>query len=108
MKYKSTIADVINSLVTARKSKKLNQSELGRRLRMPQSYVSRLESSQLDIRLSSLIGLARYLNLEIMLIPTALVPTVKSLISSGPAEKSDSPLYSLDDDDFGAGEFHEG
>jgi transcriptional regulator with XRE-family HTH domain len=98
MKHSDLIHEVIDSLVLARKSKSLSQSELGRRLGVPQSYISRLEGGRSDIRLSSLIELARFLGLEVLLVPKALAPTVISLTGSQNRSNANVPLYSLDDD----------
>lgn len=96
MKHKS-IGDVIATIIDARKSKQLSQSEVGRRLGLPQSYISRLESGRLDVRLTSLIDIARFLELELMLIPSSMVPTIQSLTGGGLAIEADGPLYTLDD-----------
>jgi len=92
-----SITAVIQSLVTARKAKKCTQTEMARQLGLPQSYISRLESGQLDLRLSSLIELARFLNLEVMLIPQNLVPTVEILTGSKETATANSPIYQLSD-----------
>lgn len=63
----------------AREAKGLTQSDLGRRIGQPQSAISRIERGG-DIRLSTLLELARVLELEPLLVPKHLVPAVQSLV----------------------------
>lgn len=93
----SSINGIVESLVAARKSKGLSQSEMARRLDVPQSYISRLESGKLDMRLSSLIDIARYLNLEIMLVAEPMATTVQALIGQQTMNRPTKPLYTLED-----------
>lgn len=98
MKYNS-FKDLIDSIIEARKAKNLTQTELGKRLGLPQSYISKLESGRLDVRLNNIIEIARYLNLELFFVPTQLAPTVRSIVGSGKTA-SEGPLYRLDDDEL--------
>ncbi len=63
----------------AREEKGFTQAELGVRLGQPQSSVSRVERGG-DVRLSTLLEIARTLELEPMLIPKSLVPAVRALV----------------------------
>lgn len=49
---------------------------------MPQSHISKIESGSADIRLSSLIELARALDLEVKLVPRKALPAVDSVVRS--------------------------
>src|ERR1700677_4180161 len=102
MKHNS-IDGIVKSLVEARKGKGLSQTEMARRLDVPQSYISRLESGKLDMRLSSLIEIARYLNLEVVLVPDMMAPTVQALIGPQSANRATEPIYTLDDLDVEGG-----
>ena len=109
------IEHMTTALKEARKAKGLNQTELGRRVGLPQSHISKIERGQIDIKLSSLIELARALDLELTLVPRKLVPAVKSIIRNAVTHEISPPLsslqltghspnirrsaYSLDDDD---------
>jgi HTH-type transcriptional regulator/antitoxin HipB len=83
----------------AREAKQLTQSELGRLVGQPQSSISRIERGG-DLRLSTLLEMARILDLEPMFVPKRLVPAVQALIqyaadpdpSHRPAESQSSPL----------------
>ena len=46
---------------------------------MPQSHISKIESGQVDVRASSLIEIARAVDLELKLVPRSLVPTIEAL-----------------------------
>ena len=63
----------------ARESKGLTQADLGSRIGQPQSAVSRIERGG-DLRVSTLLEMARVLELEPMLIPKHLVPAVQALV----------------------------
>lgn len=66
-------------LKQARESKGLSQRELGARIAVPQSHISKIESGTVDLKASSLIEFARALDLEVMLVPRSLVPAVEAL-----------------------------
>jgi transcriptional regulator with XRE-family HTH domain len=66
-------------LRAARERVGLTQRELGHRVGLPQSHVSKIESSAVDLQLSSLIEIARALDLELTLIPRTLLPAVRAL-----------------------------
>jgi hypothetical protein len=51
------------------------------------------------MRLSSLIEIARYLNLEVVLVPDMMAPTVQALIAPQSANRATEPMYTLDDID---------
>ncbi len=63
----------------ARESKGLTQSDLGSRIGQPQSAVSRIERGG-DLRVSTLLELARVLEMEPVLVPKHLVPAVHALL----------------------------
>jgi HTH-type transcriptional regulator / antitoxin HipB len=73
----------------AREEKGLTQAELGIRLGQPQSSVSRVERGG-DVRLSTVLEIARTLELEPMLIPKRLVPAVRALIQHTGGQERDS------------------
>ncbi len=75
----SSIQDQIRK---AREEKGLTQAELGLRLGQPQSSVSRVERGG-DVRLSTVLEIARTLELEPILIPKLFVPAVLALIQRG-------------------------
>jgi len=69
-------------LRNARENKGLSQRDLGAVSGVPQSHISKIEKGAVDLRLSSLIELARALDLELVLVPRPAVPAVQSIVRS--------------------------
>ena len=86
----NVIEGLAEGLKQARESKGLSQRELGARIAVPQSHISRIESGAVDLKASSLIEFARALDLEVMLVPRSLVPAVEAM-SRTPQERPDQP-----------------
>jgi transcriptional regulator with XRE-family HTH domain len=78
------VEHIISALKAARQEKGLSQRELSQKAGVPQSHISKIENGAVDLQLSSLIELARVLDLEIMSIPRRLVPAVQVVVSSEP------------------------
>ncbi len=66
-------------LAAARERLGLSQSELARRLRVSGANLSRIEHGS-DLRVSTLLEIARALQLEPMLVPKEQVPSVRALL----------------------------
>ena len=96
-----SIEEIIRTLKMARKKKGLSQRALGIKIGIPQSHLSKIEAGQVDIQLSSLIQLARTLDLELMLVPKKLVSAVNAIqMGAGAASQDGSiPAYQLDDEE---------
>jgi transcriptional regulator with XRE-family HTH domain len=73
---------IVASLKKARENKKLSQRELSKRSGVPQSHISKIETSGVDLRLSSLAALAHALDLELALVPRKAAPAVRSIARS--------------------------
>ncbi|MGG4604095.1 helix-turn-helix domain-containing protein [Paenalcaligenes sp. Me131] len=73
------LAHFADRLREARIAKNVSQRELSKLAGVPQSHISKIESNQVDLRLSSLIALANALDLEVALIPRKAMPAVQSL-----------------------------
>ena len=73
---------VLKILKEARARKGLSQRELSAKSGVPQSHISKIERGGVDLRVSSLIALARVLDLELELVPKKTVPAVKSIVRS--------------------------
>ncbi|TBR41962.1 XRE family transcriptional regulator [Marinomonas agarivorans] len=98
---------IVESLRESRIRKGLSQRELSARSGVPQSHISKIESGGVDLRISSLIALARVLDLELFVAPKKSVPAIKSIIRSSKDRTSTgshnedeqrSPAYRLDGD----------
>ena len=89
------MAYIQDQLRRGREAKGLTQAEFGGRLGQPQSSVSRVERGG-DLRVSTLLEMARILDVEPMLIPKHLVPAVHALIEHRvEAGRRDAPSSSL-------------
>ena len=71
---------ILKSLKRARKAKGLSQRELSAKSGVPQSHISKIENGAVDLRVSSLVALARTLDLELELVPRKIVPAVQSIV----------------------------
>lgn len=69
-------------LRAAREAKGLSQRELSARARVPQAHISKIENGAVDLRVSSLVSLARALDLELTLVPRKALSAVQSIVRS--------------------------
>ena len=96
-----SIQPLTDALRAAREKKTLSQRTFSAMLGIAQGRLSRIETGATDLRTSSLLELARALDLEVILVPRQLVPAVKSLIdqTANPMEKytAPRPAYRLDE-----------
>ena len=76
---------IASTLRFAREARGLSQRELSAKSGVPQGHISKIENGAVDLRVSSLVALARTLDLEPMLVPSKSVPAVQSIASSVPA-----------------------
>jgi transcriptional regulator with XRE-family HTH domain len=74
------IADIAVSIRQARKDKGLTQRELGKRVGLPQSHISKIESGAVDVQLSSLVEITRALDLEVKLVPRKALPAIEGTV----------------------------
>lgn len=76
---------IASTLHIAREARGLSQRELSAKSGVPQGHISKIENGVVDLRVSSLVALARALDLEPMLVSRKSVPAVQSIASSVPA-----------------------
>lgn len=74
------IEEIAGSVREARIAKALTQKELGQRVGLPQSHISKIEKGTVDLKLSSLVEIARALDLEITLVPRKALPAVEGAV----------------------------
>jgi transcriptional regulator with XRE-family HTH domain len=91
----ASVEDIAHALRKARESKGLTQLALSEKVGLPQSHISKIESGAVDLQASSLIELARALDLELTLVPRAALPAVQAV--SGASEPSDRRIDRLID-----------
>lgn len=93
---------IIQILHASRVKKGLSQRALSQKVGLPQSHISKIENNNVDLKTSTLIELARVLDLELMLVPRTLVNTVNVIIARPTAATDDTeppPAYRLDEDE---------
>jgi transcriptional regulator with XRE-family HTH domain len=102
---------IIGALKAAREARGLSQRELSAKSGVPQGHISKIENGTVDLRVSSLVALARVLDLELVLVPRKAVPAVELIVRSsaastppgihaiGQQDDGPRPAYSLDEDD---------
>lgn len=73
---------VATTLRNAREAKGLSQRALAKLAGIPQGHISKIENSAVDLRISSLVELARVLDLELTFVPRKNVPAVNSIVRS--------------------------
>jgi transcriptional regulator with XRE-family HTH domain len=78
--------EIVAALRNARELKQLSQRDLSALAGVAQAHISKIENGAVDTRLSSLVELARALDLEVMLVPRKLVPAVEAIVRSGSAQ----------------------
>ena len=74
------IEEIAAGVREARIAKALTQKELGQRVGLPQSHISKIEKGTVDLKLSSLVEIARALDLEITLVPRKALPAVEGAV----------------------------
>lgn len=75
-------SEIIETLRNVRQTKGLSQKELSNRAGIPQSHLSKIESGTVDIQLSSLVQIARALDLELKLVPRKALSAVESIVQT--------------------------
>jgi transcriptional regulator with XRE-family HTH domain len=77
------MSQVIKELESARKAGSLSQEALATQAGLSRMTVQRIESGQIDPRLSTLLEMARVLGLELMTVPAALRPQLEDFVRAG-------------------------
>ena len=76
----SGIDEIAACIRAARQAKAMTQKELGQRVGLPQSHISKIEKGAVDLQLSSLVEIARALGLELKLVPRKALPAVEGVL----------------------------
>lgn len=75
-----TIADIARELKAKRVARNMTQHDVGARVGLPQSHISKIEQGRVDLQLSNLIEIARALDLEVTLVPRTSLSAVESAV----------------------------
>jgi transcriptional regulator with XRE-family HTH domain len=91
-------ADLIRTLIEARRSRGWSQRDLATRTGLPQAHISAIETGKVAPRYGTMLDLVRILGHDLLIVPRALVPAVQALISDGKQTATDDdegerPLY---------------
>lgn len=89
------IDEIATSIRAARQAKALTQKELGQRVGLPQSHISKIEKGAVDLQLSSLVQIARALDLEVKLVPRKALPAVEGAVRAHSASVETSRALNL-------------
>ena len=91
------------ALKKAREDKKLSQRALSQQTGITQAKISKIENATVDMQTTTLIELARALDLEVMLVPRKHVTSVSGVIgefrSSVFKKEGPRPAYRLGEED---------
>ena len=80
------IEEIADNLRAAREARGLSQRELSARSGVPQGHISKIENGTVNLRLSSLVELARALDLELTLVPRKSLPAVQTIVRSATSD----------------------
>ena len=93
-----SVQELAAKLKTARENKGLSQKALGAKIGIPQSHISKMEQGIVDFQVSTLIEMARALDLEPVLVPREFLSAVEAIQQVSRGTKS-IPAYRLDEED---------
>jgi HTH-type transcriptional regulator / antitoxin HipB len=93
---------IVSALAAARHRAGLSQRALADKVGIAQSHLSKIERAAVDPQISSLMEIARVLDLELMLVPKQLVPALQALKRNATPDPQDAgspqiPAYQLDE-----------
>ena len=71
---------IVRTLRNAREARALSQRALSAKAGIPQSHISKIENGAVDLRVSSLVELARVLDLDLVLVPRKAVSAVNAIV----------------------------
>ncbi len=93
-----SVEELAKHIKLGRKKKGLSQRALSAKIGIPQSHISKIENGMVDLQTSSLIEIARTLDLELLLVPRNLLPTIRALQNTSLMQQS-TPAYQLPNED---------
>lgn len=91
------IEDLVAALKQGRIKKGLSQRALSAKTGIPQNHISKIEQGIVDLQATSLVALARALDLELVIVSKQLLSTVEAL-QKGSAPSEQVPAYRLEEE----------
>jgi len=86
---------IVQQLKIARQNLGFKQAELGEKLGLPQSHISKIEQGSTDPRLSTVVDMARVVDHELVLIPRQMLHQLRALL----AEETEQRRWQPDEED---------
>ncbi|MFZ0271215.1 MAG: helix-turn-helix transcriptional regulator [Acidobacteriaceae bacterium] len=101
LRLKGLPIDLRQQIKNARAKRGWGQRELAAQVGLQQPHISAIESGEVVPRFDTLLDLVRVLNLDLLLVPRALVPAVQSLIRAQqqPEGSEERSLYAGGDEE---------
>jgi transcriptional regulator with XRE-family HTH domain len=100
------------AISASRSQRGWSQAELGKRVGLPQTHISSIETGTVVPRYDTLLNLVRVLGFDLLLVPRQIVPVVEAMsrdllkpksakeMESG-EDQAEGPLYVPDEDEEG-------
>jgi transcriptional regulator with XRE-family HTH domain len=102
---------VLRKAISASRSQRgWSQAELGKRVGLPQTHISSIETGTVVPRYDTLVNLVRVLGFDLLLVPRQIVPVVEAMsreelrpvsgrVMGDGEDQEEGPLYVPDEDD---------
>lgn len=91
--------EIAESIKAARKKLGLSQRALSAIAGIPQSHISKIEQGKVDLQTSSLIEIARALELELVLVPRQYLSAIQAIQGGLLNTSKQIPAYRLDEEE---------
>ena len=77
-----SLEPLADALLRARREKGWSQRDLSARAHLTQAQISRIENGEVDLQVSTLLELARSLDMDLQLVPRSAIPAVEAAVRS--------------------------
>jgi transcriptional regulator with XRE-family HTH domain len=89
------LASLTEAMRRARLAKGWSQRELSARAHLTQAQISRIECGEVDLQVSTLLELARSLNLDLKLVPRSAITAVEAAVRSAEERSEERSVRNL-------------
>lgn len=90
-----SIQGITESIKAARKKRGMSQRTLSSKTGIQQSHISKIEKGLIDLQISSLIEIARALDLELVLVSRSNLSAIQAINSLSSETSKSIPAYQL-------------